>query len=148
MAVGDGVGGNVDHGGQRSIGTLLRELAEGGTLLMRHEIRLARLEFADVLGAVGKGTASVAAGGVLALLGALAVFSGIILLAGDQWLRDQYWLAALIVTAIAGGVAAWFAKRGMALLSSKQLVPDQTVATLKEDKEWLKRQLTSGATSK
>jgi Putative Actinobacterial Holin-X, holin superfamily III len=151
MAADGSVGGNAGeyvNGGQRSIGTLLRDLAEGGTQLMRQEIRLARLELGEVVASVGKGTASVAVGGVLALLGALAVLSGIILLAGDQWLRDRYWLAALIVTVIAGGLALWFARRGMALLSARQLVPDQTVATIKEDKEWLKRQLTSGATSK
>jgi hypothetical protein len=130
------------HGGQRSVGTLLRELAEGSAALVRNEARLARLELTDVARGVGKGTVAVASGGVLALLGTLSVFSGLILLVGDQWLRDRYWLAALIVTALAAGVAAWFAKRGLALLSPRQLVPDQTVATLKEDKEWLKRRLT------
>jgi hypothetical protein len=35
----------------------------------------------------------------------------------------------------------------MSLLSSERLVPDETLATLKEDKEWLRRQLKSGATS-
>ena len=127
---------------QRSVGTLLRDLAEGSAALVRQEVRLARLEFSKVLAAVGKGTAAVATGGVLALLGALCFFTGIVLLAGDQWLRDRYWLAALIVTIIAGAVAAWFAKRGLALLSPKQLAPTETVATLKEDKEWLKQQLT------
>ncbi len=136
------------NGNQRSVGTLLRELAEGSAALVRNEARLARLEFTEIIAGVGKGTVAVASGGVLALLGALSFFSGLILLAGDQWLRDRYWLAALIVTAIAAGVAAWFAKRGLAHLSPQQLVPDQTVATLKEDKEWLKRQLTSGATSR
>ena len=136
------------NGGQRSVGTLLRELAEGSATLVRNEARLARLEFTEVIAGVGKGTVAVASGGVLALLGALSFFSGLILLAGDQWLRDRYWLAALIVTAIAAGIAAWLAKRGLAHLSPQQLVPDQTVATLKEDKEWLKRQLTSGATSR
>jgi hypothetical protein len=130
------------NGSQRSVGTLLRDLAEGGASLVRNEVRLARAEFSEVISSVGKGTSAVAAGAVLALLGALALLTGLVLLAGDQWLRDQYWLAALIVTLIAGGVAAWFAKRGLELLSPKQLVPDQTVATLKEDKEWLKRQLT------
>ena len=70
------------------------------------------------------------------------LLAGLIMLAGDQWLRDRYWLAALIVTAVAGAVALWFAKRGLALLSPRQLAPDQTLATLQEDKEWLKRQLT------
>jgi hypothetical protein len=64
------------------------------------------------------------------------------MLIGDQWLKDRYWLAALIVTLIAGGVAAFFALRGKRRLSPTQLVPTQTVATLKEDVEWLKRQRT------
>jgi hypothetical protein len=130
------------NGNQRSMGALLRDLAEGSAALMKSEVRLARAEFGEIVASVGKGTGAVAAGGVLALLGTLALLTGVVLLAGDQWLRDQYWLAALIVTVIAGGVAAWLAKRGLDLLSPKQLVPDQTVATLKEDKEWLKRQLT------
>ncbi len=131
----------------RSVGALLRELADGSAQLARQEVRLARLEITDTLRGISAGSAQVAVGGVLALLGVITLLTGVILLAGDQWLRDQYWLAALIVTAILGGVAAWMAKRGRALLSPQQLAPDETVATLKEDKEWLKRQLTSGATS-
>ena len=133
--------------GQRSMGALLRELAEGSTALLQQEVRLARLEFASLFRGIGTGTAFTAMGGVLAMIGAFTLFTGIILLAGDQWLRDHYWLAAVIVTAITGGVAYWMAMRGKALLSPTKLAPDQTVATLKEDKEWLKRQLTSGATS-
>ena len=132
----------------RGIGGLLRDLADGGAALLRQEIRLARTEIAAIVEAVGMGTALTASGAVLALLGAFALFTGIILLAGDQWLRDRYWLAALIVTAIAGGIAAWMARRGAAHLSPRRLLPDETVATLKEDKEWLKRQLKSGATSR
>jgi hypothetical protein len=128
--------------GQRSMGTLLRDLAEGSAMLVRQEVTLARVEVSSMLRAVGTGTAEIAVGGVLALLGLLAFLVGLIMLVGDQWLRDHYWLAALIVTVIAGGVAAWFAKKGLALLSPKQLVPDQTIATLKEDKEWLKHPLT------
>jgi drug/metabolite transporter (DMT)-like permease len=137
-----------DDGPQRSMGALLRDLAEGSTTLLRHEIHLARLEFAALFRSVGLGTAFTAVGGVLVLLGGLTFFTGIILLVGDQWIRDHYWIAAMIVTAITGAVAYWLANRGMALLSPRQLAPTQTVATLKEDKEWLKRQLTSGATSR
>jgi drug/metabolite transporter (DMT)-like permease len=133
--------------GQRSMGALLRDLAEGSTTLLRQEVRLARLEFASLFRSIGTGTAFTASGAVVAVLGSFTFFTGIILLAGDQWLRDHYWLAAMIVTAITGGVAYWLAKRGMSLLSPRKLAPAQTVATLKEDKEWLKRQLTSGATS-
>jgi hypothetical protein len=132
----------------RGIGGLLRDLADGGAALLRQELRLARTEIAAIVKAVGVGTAFTASGAVLALLGAFALFTGIILLAGDQWLRDRYWLAALIGTVIAGAIAAWMARRGAAHLSPRRLLPDETVATLKEDKEWLKRQLKSGATSR
>ena len=134
-------------GGRQGVGALLRELADSGAHLVRQEAKLAQLEIGRMVRAVGAGTAQVAMGGVLIFLGLLALFTGIIFLAGDQWLRDRYWLAALIVTVILGAVAAWLAKRGSALLNPRHLAPDQTVETLQEDKEWLRRQLTSGATS-
>ncbi len=123
----------------RGFGALLKELAEGGAELVRGEVRLARTEAAQTIKTLGTGTTEIAIGGVLALLGLLALITGLILLVGDQWLRDHYWAAALIVTVIAGGIAAFFAARGLKLLSPKNLVPDQTIATLEEDKEWLKR---------
>ena len=133
---------------RRGLGALLRDLAEGGAELVRGEVRLARIELGTAAGAAGKGTGFVAMGGVLLLLGTLATFTGFILLIGDQWLpRDLYWLAALLVALIAGGLAAWLALRGRDALSPSALAPHETVATLKEDKEWLKQRLTSGATS-
>ena len=134
--------------GRKGLGALLRELGEGSAALVRHEVTLAQLEVRGILGGVGRGTAMVASGGVLGLLGTLSLFTGLILLVGDQWLpHDRYWLAALIVTVIAFAIAFLFIKRGRAQLSPARLAPDQTVATLKEDKEWLKQRLTSGATS-
>jgi hypothetical protein len=124
------------------IGTLLKELVEGSGELVQHEMRLARVEAMELVWGIGVGTASVAVGGVLGLLGGLCLLAGLIMLVGDQWLHDDYWLAALIVTLIAGAVAAFYAWRGKQRLTPRQLVPNQTVATLKEDVEWLKRQRT------
>ena len=139
---------DIRSDGRRGLGALLRDLAEGSAGLVRGEVRLARLELGTAASAAGRGTAFVAVGGVLLLLGTLATFTGIILLIGDQWLpRDLYWLGALLVALIAGGVAAWLAQRGRKALSPSALAPHETVATLKEDKEWLKQRLTSGATS-
>jgi uncharacterized membrane protein YqjE len=134
--------------GRRGLGALLRDLAEGSAELVRGEVRLARIELGSAAGAAAKGTMFTALGGVLLLLGTLAAFTGLILLIGDQWLpRDLYWLGALLVAIIAGGVAVWLALRGRRALSPSALAPHETVATLKEDKEWLKQRLTSGATS-
>ena len=134
--------------GRRGIGALLRDLAEGSATLVRGEVRLAKIEVGAAVSGIGKGTALVATGAVLALLGGLSLLVGIVLLIGDQWLpADLYWLAAVIVLVVAGAVAAWFARRGMAHLSPRQLAPTETATTLKEDMEWLKHRRTSGATS-
>ena len=135
------------HGQSRPLGELLRELAEGSSSLVRQEALLARLELGESLRGLTRGVALVVLGSVMLLLGALAVLTGLVLLGGDQWLRDRYWLAALVVFALAGILAAVFAFRGKAVLSPRQLAPDQTIATLEENTEWLKRQLKSGATS-
>jgi Putative Actinobacterial Holin-X, holin superfamily III len=132
----------------RGIGALLRDLADGGAVLLRQELRLARVELTAIVKAVGAGTALTATGAVLTVLGTFTLLIGLIMLAGDQWLRDRYWLAALIGVVLAGGIAGWMARRGAAHLSPRRLLPDETVETLKEDKEWLKRQLKSGATSR
>lgn len=139
---------HVDNG-RRGLGALLRDLAEGSAALVRSEFTLARLEAGEVASRVARGSAFMAIGGVLALLGTLSLLAGVILLIGDQWLsRDRYWLAALIVTVLTGVVAAVLAKLGASHLAPSALKPDETVETLKEDREWVKRQLTSGATSR
>jgi len=141
-----GNGAFAGTGRMRGLGEIIKDLAHSGTHLLRGEIKLARLELTAIAANVGRGSGQVALGGVLLLLGTLSLFAGIVLLVGDQWLpRDRYWLAALVVLVITGGLALWLAKRGAAALSPKALVPDQTLQTLKEDKEWLKQQLTSGA---
>lgn len=135
--------------GRRRLGDLLRDLAEGSAELVRGEVRLARTELGIAAGAAGRGTALVASGAVLLLVGLLATFIGGILLVGDQWLpRDLYWLAALLVALVTGGLAAWLVLRGRRALSPSALAPHETVATLKEDREWLKQPLTSGVTSR
>ena len=138
----------MDQAGSRGFGDLFRSFARDGADLLSQEARLARIELTSVAGHVARGSAQVMLGVVLLLLGGLALIAGLVLLAGDQWLpRDSYWLAALLVVAIAGGVALWLAARGRSALKPAALMPVQTLETLKEDKEWLKHQRMSGGTS-
>jgi drug/metabolite transporter (DMT)-like permease len=106
------------------------------------------MELAGAARGAAMGTAYTATGVAFAALGGLSLVIGLALLVGDQWLpADLYWLAALILMVITGALAAWLAKRGLSIVSPSELVPNETVTTLKEDKEWLKQRLTSGATS-
>jgi len=134
--------------GRRGIGALLRELAEGSGSLVRDEVRLAKIEVGDIVASIGRATAFAAAGAMLVLIGGLSTVAGVVLLIGDQWLpADLYWVAALIILFITGGLAVWLAKHGLALVSPSHATPSETVTTLKEDREWLKQRRTSGATS-
>jgi hypothetical protein len=114
---------------------------------VRSEAKLAGLEISDTAASVARGTALIASGGVLLLLGTLAAFAGLILLIGDQWLpRDMYRLAALLVAAITAALAGLLAHRGRSALRPSALAPSETIETLKEDGEWLKQRMKSAAT--
>ncbi len=133
---------------RRGIGTLLRDLVEGSVSLVHDELKLAKTEATLAVTGIGTGSAFVALGAVLVLLGALALVTGVVLVVGDQWLpADRYWVAALILLVITGALAAFFARRGMHELSPAALMPNETLTTITEDKEWLKQRLTSGETS-
>jgi uncharacterized membrane protein YqjE len=139
----------VEENGRRAFGALVRDLVDETVALVRGEARLAKLEVSRAASAIGRGAALVALGSAFLMLGALALVIGIILLVGDQWIpADRYWLAALIVLIIMGGLAALFASRGRARLAPSHLAPVDTAATLKEDVSWVKQQLRSGTTSR
>jgi ABC-type Fe3+-siderophore transport system permease subunit len=133
---------------RRGLGKLLKTLSEDGAHLVRQELRLARIEISAAVQAVGRGTVFVTIGAMMLLLGALAAITAVVLLAGDQWLRDRYWLAAIAVAVVAGAAAAFAVARGKDKLEPEQLRPDETTESLKENTAWLKRQLTSGGTSR
>src|ERR1700743_1001289 len=102
---------NDGHNGRRGFAALLHDLVEESTMIIRDELKLAKIEVADMAKGIGKGTAFVATGAVFGLLGALALFTGIVLLIGDQWLAaDLYWVAGLFVFVITGGIVAMFGK--------------------------------------
>jgi hypothetical protein len=116
---------------KRGVGTLLREVAEDGAHLARQEVALARIEFAQIARDIGKGTAFAVAAGMLGLLTAQMLVIAIVLLLGDELLSGRYWIAAFILTAILAAAAAILLKRGAALLSPRNLKPDETLATLR-----------------
>jgi len=121
--------------GHRGVGQLLRDVAQDGAHLARQEVNLARIEFAQIAGDIGKGTMFAGAAAMLGLLTVQMLVFGFALLMGDALFRGHYWIAAFILTAILGGVAFYLLKRGTALLSPKNIKPEQTLATLRRHKD-------------
>ena len=119
----------------RGVGELLREVAEDGAHLARQEIALARIEFAEIARDIGKGTGFAVAAGMLGLLTMQMLVVGIALLMGDALFRGHYWIAAFVLTALLGGIAFYLLKRGAALLSPRNIKPEQTLATLRRHRD-------------
>jgi hypothetical protein len=119
----------------RGVGQLLREVAEDGAQLARQEVQLARIEFAQIARDIGKGTVLAIAAAMLGLLTVQMLVFGIVLLLGDALFRGHYWIAAFVLTVVLGGVAFYLLKRGTALLSPRNIKPEQTLATLRRHKD-------------
>jgi uncharacterized membrane protein YqjE len=126
----------TDVGDQReSFGELLGQLANNSAALVRDEIALAKQEMAEKVSSFRTGVVTIAVGGVVALLGVLALIAAAII--GLAHYMDAG-LAALIVgvvLALIGGIIAFV---GIGRLKRTSLKPEKTIETLEEDKEWLK----------
>jgi len=119
----------------RGVGQILREVAEDGAHLARQEVALARIEFAQIARDIGKGTGFAVAAGMIGLLTVQMLVFGVALLMGDALFRGHYWIAAFVLTAILGGVGFYLLKRGAALLSPRNIKPEQTLATLRRHRD-------------
>ena len=118
-----------------SIGDLLRSLVDDTQHLFRTEIKLAKSEIKSNVAAAARGAVGIAIGVVLllgaffTLLGALVAF--LAPLVGTGW-------AALIVAVVVGGIGGLLVTSGLRKLSASSLVPDRTIASVKQDANALK----------
>jgi hypothetical protein len=124
---------------ERSLGELFGELSEDVGLLLRQEAQLAKTEMQQKLSRVTTDLVALASGGVVALVGALALTSAVVLLLIDP-VGLKPWLAALLVGALLA-VAGWaMLQRGLKNLQRTDPTPRRTVETIKDDIQWAKEQ--------
>ncbi len=123
----------------RSLGELFSELAQKTTTLVRHEVNLAKVEMGEKASRAGKHAGFLAAGGAVAYAGLLAILAAVIILLNAVM---PLWLAALLVGLVVAVVGYLLVRRGLDALRREDFTPQQTMETLKEDKEWAKDQTT------
>jgi xanthine/uracil permease len=123
---------------ERSIGELFSELARETTTLLRQEILLAKVEFGQKAGQVGRQVGLVAIGGAVLYAGLLAVVAALILLLAGY---IASWLAALLVGLAVMAIGYGLAKHQLDALKRVDPKPTATIETLRQDKEWAKEQL-------
>jgi uncharacterized membrane protein YqjE len=124
-------------GDDRSLGDIVGDVAHDLTSLVRQEIELARTELKEEATRAGKGAGMLGGAGVAGLLFLLFVSLTITFLL-DNWMPLE--VAALIVAAVWGVVAAVLAVRGRTELKRSNPQLPRTQQTLKEDAAWARAQ--------
>jgi hypothetical protein len=123
---------------ERSLGDLFAELSREVNTLVRREVKLAKTELSQKAADAGKNIVFIAAGGFVAYAGFLALLAALILGLAEFM---SGWLAALIVGLVVAGIGYFLVQKGIKELKHINPAPEQTIQTLREDKEWLTQQL-------
>jgi hypothetical protein len=122
----------------RSIGQLLRALADDVTQLIRNELALARSEASDNANRMVAALVSIAAGALLGLA-ALVVLMQAVVLGLSNHMPD--WLAAIIVGGVVAVVGFVLVHKGQKDLSASRLAPTRTVENVRKDISMVKEQV-------
>jgi len=127
----------------RTIPELLRELRDETTTLLRQEVKLAKTEMTEKATTVGRNIAYLAVGGmvcfsalIILLMAASAGLTVLLSTIGAE--EHSAWLAPLIVGVLTAIIGYALIQKALATLKNESLVPQDSVQSLKEDKEWLK----------
>lgn len=123
---------------ERSLGDLFSELATETSTLVRQEVALAQTELTHKATRVGKNVGYLAVGGAVAYAAVLAILAAVIIGLSNF---IPAWAAALIVGVVVGVVAYLMVSSALHELRKTNLAPRETVESLKEDAQWLKRQV-------
>lgn len=127
-----------DPGADRPIAGLFAELARETTNLARTEIELAKAELTEKAGQAASGVVWLAAGGLIAFAGFLALLAAAVLGLANVLAP---WLAALIVGVVVLAVGGMLVLMGRGRLRPENLQPQRTMETLRDDKRWARSQL-------
>jgi len=115
----------------QSLGELFAELTRETATLVRQEMALAKTEMSQKAGRVGKDVGFLAAGGAVAYAGLLAIVAAIII--GLAQMGLEWWVSALLVGIVVAGVGGFLVSKGLSALKREDLVPRQTLESLKEN---------------
>jgi hypothetical protein len=133
--------------GEFPLTSLLRDLRDEVTTLLRQEIALAKAEISEKIKRLTRDIALIAVGGILAIVAAIFLLLAVRdllavgLLAAGVSAGVAVWLAPLII-ALAIGIAAWvMIDRGRKALAKEDLTPRKTIQSLREDQQWAKQKL-------
>ncbi len=130
----------------RPISALFRDLREEIATLFRQEVELARTEVSERIGSTAKDLGRLAMGGFVAYAGVLLLLVAVSILIGYALLSTfsagiAYTLGFAIVGLVFAIIGYALIRTCLSNLSSRNLLPQQTVESLRDNKEWIKEKV-------
>lgn len=132
---------------QNSIPSLLRELRDETTTLLRQEVTLAKVELKDNASRLAGRAVQMAVGGFVAYAGIIVLLIGIGHLLGALFIRMGMsedlaaWLAPAVIGLVVALIGWGMLARAKNALAHDELTPRRTVDSMKENKEWAQNKL-------
>ncbi len=126
----------VERESRESFGDLLTRLATASAGLVRDEIELAKQEVREKAKTLRTGIILTS---IAALFGIIAIFTLDAALVIGIGKVIGFGLSALVVGVAVAIVAGIFAGIGISQFKKTKLKPEETIQSLKEDREWLKK---------
>jgi len=126
-----------EDAGDTSLAAMLaRFFADAETLLVQ-ELMLMRAEIAESAGELARGAAMIIGGLAVTFVGGLAVAASVVILLSKLM---PAWAASVVVGALICAVGLALVIRGRRLTSRVSLVPAQTLQSLRETGEWVRKE--------
>lgn len=126
---------------------LLRDLRDETTTLLRQEVALAKAELKENASHLASHSLQIAIGGFVSYAGAIVLLIGIGLLLASLLVRAgmsrdlAQWLAPSVVGAVVALIGAGMAARAKRAMTHDDVAPKQTIASIRENKEWAQSKL-------
>ncbi|MGH7943480.1 MAG: phage holin family protein [Opitutaceae bacterium] len=138
---------NSESTNPNSIPSLLRDLRDETTTLLRQEVALARTEMKENVSRMTGHVVHIAVGGLVAYAGIIVLLIGIGHLLGALFVRaglDEKvaeWLAPAIVGLIVAMIGWIMLSKAKNAIAHDDLKPRQTIDSLRENKQWAQSKL-------
>lgn len=132
-----------------SLTTLLKDLRDESTALLREEVALAKQEMSEKVSTVGNNAAQLVAGGLIAYAGAVVLFLALavgvygLLIAAEVSHMTAGWLAPLIVGGVLTALGYGMVKKAISTLQHTSATPERTVESVKHNAQWAKEKVTA-----
>jgi hypothetical protein len=138
---------NTETSHPNSIPSLLRDLRDETTTLLRQEVALAKTEMKANVSRLGGHAVQIAIGGFVAYAGIIVLLIGIghllsaILIRAGMDAQVAQWLAPSLVGLLVAIVGWAMLSKAKNALSHDELAPRQTIDSLRQNKQWAENKL-------